>query len=107
MVENFIRVRLREPTTVLAVNGESWQHQRLRGVVVPVVSWRCLISPNLFARVGTERDDRSDIEVVAFAAQPVIPGGAIPGAEEYELRFRIVHNRVPRSSAAARLPPLA
>src|SRR5260370_38610223 len=52
------------------------------------------------------RDDRSDIEVVAFAAQPVIPGGASPGAEEAGLRCRIGHNVAPRRSPSPDRPTL-
>src|ERR1700730_8494539 len=93
--------------TLLPFDREIGEHQRLSGVVIPVVSRRGLISPDLLTVLGAERDDGSDGEIVALTAQPVIPRRSIPSAEEDEVQVLIVHNGVPRASATSGFPPLA
>ena len=105
-IEKSVFVRLHHDTALLAVDGKSGQHQRLRRVVVPIVSRRCLIVPDLFAVVGSERDDGSDVEIIALASQPVVPRRCVSCAEVYEVEFWIVHHRVPHASTTAGLPPL-
>ena len=107
LIEKSVLVRLHQHAALLPFDRKRGEHQRLRGVVIPIVSWRSLISPHLFAGIAAQRDDGSDVEIVALAAQPVVPRRAIAGTEEYEVQVRIVHNCVPRGSTAACLPPFA
>src|SRR5882672_10879167 len=105
-IEKSVLVRLHHDTALLAVDRKGGEHQRLRRVILPVVSGRYLIVPDLFPVVGAERDDGSDVEIIAFTPQPVVPGRCVSGAEVYEVKFRIVNHGVPNASTTTRLPPL-
>src|SRR5205807_4718797 len=106
-IEKSVFVRLHQYGTLLPFDGEGREHQWLGGVVVPVVSWRGLIGPDLFAVANAERDDGSDVKIIALATQPVVPRRAIARAEENKVRFGIVDDGVPRSSTTSCLPPFA
>ena len=90
----------------LALPLDVGEHRHLRGVVVELVVRRELVVPLQLAGVDVERDDAVAIEVVAPARAAVPVGRRIAGAEEHEIRLRIVGARVPHADAAG-LPRVA
>ena len=88
---------------------EVGQHDGLRRRVVPGLARRGLVVPLVRARLGVERDDRGEEQVVAAARRSnlLVPGRSIAHADEQLIELRVVHDGVPHRAAAAVLPPLA
>ncbi len=77
------------------------KHRRLRGVPIVRVVRRRLVVPLHLSGVDIHGDDRAREQVVAFAARlRCIRGGGITGAEDIEVRLRIVDAWQPRMTAA-------
>ena len=80
----------------------------LCGGVVPSLARRGLVVPDIFARIGADRDDARQVEIVAFAA-PVgagaaigaVPRGSVADAEIEQVELGIVGHRIPHRTAAA------
>ena len=68
--------RLHQHLPAAPVDFHVGQHDVLRGGVVPRLARRGLVVPDIFARIGADRDDAREVEIVAFAA-PVGAGAAI------------------------------
>ena len=64
--------------------------------------------PNIFARVGFERDDGGQEQIVAFAigTNTVVPRIAIANAEIKLIEFGVIDNRIPHRAAAAAFTPV-
>ncbi len=84
--------------------GERHVHRR---VVVPGLARRGLVVPGVCARVGVDRYDRAQEQIVAAAraAQSRIPGATIARPQVEAIEFRVVGHGVPDGAAAAPLPP--
>src|SRR5579872_3999362 len=106
-VEKSILICLHHNTALAAANREIREHQGLRRVIVPVVSRRCLIVPDVFPIIGAKSKDGSGVEIITLATQFVVPGRCVSSTEINEVKFGIVDDRVPGASAASSLPPLA
>src|SRR5690606_10797954 len=94
----------------LAVDAEIGEHHLLHGREVPAVAGRRLIVPGELGRVGVDRDDGRQVQVVAAAraALVAVPGAAVARADIEQIGFGIVGKGIPgRAAASARLPPLA
>src|SRR6185437_14742717 len=68
-----------------------------------------LIVPNVLSRVGIERDDRAQIEVVASAgtANFSVPRCSVARANVDPVQLRVIGHGIPRRAAPAEFPPLA
>ena len=108
-VEEAVLRRLHQHLALRASDLEIGEHDRLHRGVVPVLARRGLVVPGEAAGVGTDREDRRQVQVVAAAgaARDAAPGRAVAGADVEQVELRVVGHRVPRRSAAADLPPLA
>ena len=99
-----VQDRLARPAADLQV-GQHDVHVR---VEVPGLSRRRLVVPDVFARVGIERDDRAEEQVVAAfrTADLPVPRRAVAGADVELIELRVVGEAMPRVAAAAVEPPL-
>ena len=81
----------------------------LRGGVVPVVAGRRLVVPLEAARVGVQREDRRQVQVVAAAGRADVarPRRAVAGADVQRVELGVVGHRVPDRAATAADPPFA
>jgi hypothetical protein len=81
----------------------------LHGRVVPGVAGHGLVMPDVFAGVGTHRDDRAEEQVVAAtrAAQCARPGRAVADTYIQEIELGVVSEGIPGSATATLRPPLA
>ena len=91
----------------LAAELHVGQHDVHVGVVIPGLAGCGLVVPLVLAGVGIERDDGAQEEIIAAAgaADLLVPGRAVAGADQHLVEFRIVGDAVPHRAAAAMLPP--
>ena len=108
-IEEGVLVGLHQDMPGSALDRQIGQHDRLRRVVVPAVARRGLIVPDLLTGTGPERHDRRGVEIVPGRrpAEFRIPRRGIAGADVHQIERGIVDDRIPRTSAAPALPPLA
>ena len=78
-------------------------------VVVPGFARYGLVVPLVFPRIGVERDDGTQEQVVAAVGRTdlLIPRRTVAGADQDLVELRVVGEAVPRVAAAAVLPPFA
>src|ERR1019366_2426067 len=88
-----------------AADRQIREHQGLRGVVVPIISGRNLIVPNQLAVARAQRQDGSEVQVVATAGAAEIaePGDSVSRAGVHQIEVRVVDDGVPRRTSA---PPI-
>ena len=93
----------------LALDGQRGLHDGLRAGVVPVLARRFLVVPAVLARLGIQRHDGTQEQVVAATGAALLPRHrrAIARAHIDQLELRVIGNRIPGRAAAAQLPPLA
>src|SRR5262249_24516256 len=79
------------------------------GVIVPGVSRRRLVVPDILAGASLHGNDRSQVQVVAvgLVAILIVPGRAVAGTEIDEVGLRVIDDRIPHRAAAPQLPPVA
>ena len=108
-VEEAVLRRVHHDAPGRAADLERRSDDLLGRVEVPTIFRRLLEVPDVFAGVGSNRDDRRGVEVVALGAvaDDRVPGLRVRGAEVDEIGLGIVRDRVPHRAAAAELPPLA
>ena len=107
--EETVLGRMQYDLARLAGDLDVGQDHGLGGGVVPVVARRFLVVPLVFAGVGIQSHDGSQIQVVAAlgAAHLVRPGRAVARAHVHGVELGIEGHAVPHGAAAAGLPPLA
>ena len=107
--EEAVLGRMQYDLARLAGDLDVGQDHGLGGGVVPVVARCFLIVPLVFAGVGIQRHDGSQVQVVAAlgAAHLVRPGRAIARAHIHGVEFGIESHAVPHGAAATGLPPFA
>ncbi len=105
-VEEAVLGRLHQHLTRLAVDLQIGEHDLLHGRIVPTLSGGFLEMPDVFARVGTHGNDRSDEQVVATAGAThrAVPRRAVVRSEVQQVELGVVSHRVPDGSAPAHLP---
>src|SRR6516165_1665339 len=81
-IEESVLRRLHDDLARYAVDPQIREHQRLRGVVVPVVSRRYLIVPNELAVIRSQRHYGCEVQIVAAAGatQISVPRDSVAGA---------------------------
>ena len=80
-----------------------------RVIIVPGLSGVDLIVPDILAGIGVDCDDRSQEEIVAAAgaADLLVPGRAVSGAEIEAVEAWVIGHRAPDIAAATPFPPFA
>src|SRR5262249_17012657 len=73
------------------------------------VARRGLIMPDEGARVRAKRENAGEIKIIAAlrAANLLVPGRAVAGADVKQVQFRVVSERIPHRASPAHLPPFA
>ena len=106
-IEEAVLWRMEDHRTIRPIDLQMRQDQRLGGGEIPVVPRRLLIVPDHAARLGIERDEAAEIEIVPASRtalrRRIRP--AIARADEEITRLGIERDRVPRRAAAADVPP--
>ena len=82
-IEEAVLGDLHDDFARLAANRQFRQHQMLGRGEIPRIPWRGLIMPNILARVGLNRHDGGDKQIVALPTRAdfVVPGRSIADAE--------------------------
>ena len=108
-VEESILGRVQQHLAQLSVDDKVGKDDVLRRRVVPTVAGRLLVMPDIFAGVRVQRDDRSEIEIVAAARAAFVPVPRAPvaGADIHQVQLRIERHGIPHRAAAAGNPVLA
>src|SRR6266403_2396018 len=85
------------------------EDHRLGRGVIPAVAGCLLVVPDIFAGVGIQRDNGSEIEIIAAggAAHVPVPGRTVSGADVDQVQVWIEGDAVPDGTATAVDPPLA
>src|SRR5215467_3188755 len=108
-IEETILRGLHNDLAAAAIHLQIRKHERLSCVVVPVFPRRNLKMPYKFTVGGTERENGSKVQVVAFTftAQCAVPSSSISSAGVNQIELGVVDNRVPGRASTATDPPLA
>ena len=97
---------LQQHIPVRAGDSECRQHDGRCRVVVPALTGRLLVMPDVLAGIGVHGDDRGDEEIVAARRTAVraVPWRAIAGSEVHKICFRVVGNAIPGVAATTTAP---
>src|SRR5262249_22962999 len=98
--------RVHQNFTLPAVDGEIGQSDVGDGVIVPVVSGRGLVMPDVFAGRALDGNDAVGAQVVTCAAGNGGPVTRLSGADINHVVVGIVSDTAPDRAAAAGNPPL-
>ena len=107
-VEEAVLRRLHQHLARRAIPVEVGEHDLLHRGVVPVVARRGLVVPDEPPGVGSQREDRRQVQIVAAAgaAELAAPRRAVARSDVEQVELRVVGHRVPGGAAAADLPPV-
>ena len=107
--EEAVLGRMQDDLARLAADLDVGQHHGLGGGEVPAVARRFLVVPDVLARIGVQRHDAGQVQVVATgrAALGLRPGRAVARADVHEVELGVIGHGVPGRAAATGLPPLA
>ena len=101
--------RLHQHLARFAANVEIGEHDMLGRGIIPGFARCRLEMPDIFASLGPQRDDRREVEIIAFAlaAIKLVPRRAIADADIEQVKLGIIGHRIPHGATATLLPIFA